>query len=258
MSSSSWDSIDSMSSIDSSDFSESSSSSDSDSDKYCSKDKRWVPFRKYGRCGKPRKSRSSLHSGCKHGKLQLVKDLITRGYNINKLNSSRVSPLVMACRYKHLEIFKFILRLHSFKITQIDIVDIVIADDVDFTRWWLVISQPTRINDEILDRVRQFDNPVGDLNLLTSYNQNREQTLNKIRQNLGMVEDLFSLVVLNTDHYLIRSRCVRSTARWFSILKQLPMELQMLICHRTYGSSKNNINSQLVEKSLKKVVGWYL
>ena len=259
-------SSDSSNSIDSDDF-----SSDSDSDDCSSKNKRWVPFRKYGRCGKPRNP--LLHSACKRGNFQLVKDLINRGYDINKINSHGFSPLMLVCGYNHLEIFKFILRKPSLKITQNDVGHIIIADDIDFTRWWLVISQPNTIDNESLERLQNINepihtydgvltcDPIGDLNLLNSYNHNRKDTLNKIRQDLGMIEDLFSLVVLNTDGYLTHlsgSKCKKSTKRWFSIVKQLPMELQMLICHRTYGSSKNNIRSEKVGGSLKRVIGCIL
>jgi phosphopantetheine adenylyltransferase len=244
---------DSSSDSSSSDSSSSdSSSSDSSSSDDCSKSRRWRSHRK---------PKNALFSAVRKNNIRLVKKLIDQDHDINQTDDCDIDILMTAVRHDHLNIFKFLLGHPLFKISQDDI-RYVILYDIQYIRWLLVISQPEKIKDETLKILRDTlgiaYESLDEIKLLISYNetQNREQTLNKIRRDLGMVEDLFSLVVLNTDEYL-KNKAKKDVKRYFRILKQLPMELQMLICHRVYESPMDNITGEKVDQSLKRVVNWF-
>lgn len=49
------------------------------------------------------------------------------------------------------------------------------------------------------------------------------------------------------------------TCRWFNIAKQLPMELQAILCRRTYGCAKqSSIRSLCVDNQAKNIFDEYL
>jgi len=76
----------------------------------------------------------------------------------------------------------------------------------------------------------------------------RHLTLMNKYQNLEIgitdpISYLLTLVVLVTDNYLqIKQHDIKqqqdTSNRWFNIARQLPLELQEILCHRTFGSSK--------------------
>ena len=75
-------------------------------------------------------------------------------------------------------------------------------------------------------------------------------TRHEVRVELDIPEalslDLFATVVYLCDDYLKIKNLPSPTpsTRFFSILMKLPMEIQMLLCHRTYGLSKDVIPAQ--------------
>jgi hypothetical protein len=92
-----------------------------------------------------------------------------------------------------------------------------------------------------------------------------------MRVELGLQDSLaaevFAMVIfLSDDHLVVRgntatmtttsgSPCEERGKRFFRIIVRLPIELQMLLCHRVFGSTKNNIltrNSEPAFRSLAK------
>jgi len=78
----------------------------------------------------------------------------------------------------------------------------------------------------------------------------------KRRDDLHLAADLFAITVLSCDGYL-QPRCnpgLVRLLRFFNIASRLPMELQMMVCNRAAGSTRNNISSHHVEPSIVKVL----
>lgn len=77
---------------------------------------------------------------------------------------------------------------------------------------------------------------------------------------------MFSLVVLRTDGYL-RARPVpwnggkglqaSMALRFHSIVERLPMELQMVVCHRAYHSSRSVVLSCEAEMAFRHSLKLY-
>lgn len=87
----------------------------------------------------------------------------------------------------------------------------------------------------------------------------------QLRRKLGICDEwmsgTFALIVFVSDKYLrLSSTCdfqekkKKKTARFFSIARRLPMELQMVLCHRLVGSPKTNITGKMCEVAFKDLV----
>jgi hypothetical protein len=83
------------------------------------------------------------------------------------------------------------------------------------------------------------------------------QTRSEIRKEVGWFGDeaeLFALVIFLCDGLLEIKRAGRETARFFKIARRLPMELQMLLCHRVVGSMRASIPVEQGELAFKELV----
>jgi len=96
---------------------------------------------------------------------------------------------------------------------------------------------------------------------------NPAQTRHELRVKLGVLDELaaevFALTVFLCDDLLQLKPSSHHAAtpypatRFFTIAKELPMELQMVLCHRGVGSTKQNIlqkDSEAAFKSLARTL----
>jgi len=98
--------------------------------------------------------------------------------------------------------------------------------------------------------------------VLTRFNEAPSTLVRELQSEFGLfqalVAGLFALTVLLSDGYLRLKGTLTASAdgrvRFFVILEKLPMELQMVVCHRVQGSAKENIHSQDTEVALKVIV----
>jgi len=93
------------------------------------------------------------------------------------------------------------------------------------------------------------------VSLLEKFTANPTQTRHEIRLKLGLLDklaaELFAISVffcddlLQISHTSINSTTLTSSnppaVRFFSIVQRLPIELQMILCHQVYGSTRQNI-----------------
>ena len=97
------------------------------------------------------------------------------------------------------------------------------------------------------------------ISLLERFTANRAQTQYELRLELGLpvalASEMFALVIfLGDDTLKIRETEAQTpTGRFFTIVKRLPMELQMILCHRAFGCNKQNILSRDSELSFKQL-----
>ena len=105
------------------------------------------------------------------------------------------------------------------------------------------------------------------VNLLERFEETPALTRHELRVNLGMLDalaaEVFALTVFLCDDLLQPQTAAATlkpaidTLRFFAIAKGLPMELQMILCHRVFGSMKQNIlrqESEAAFRSLAKVL----
>ena len=103
------------------------------------------------------------------------------------------------------------------------------------------------------------------VSLLERFKVDPTQTRHEICVKLGVLDELaaelFALVVFLCDDLLQLKPASDSAAqasstvvsRFFAIASKLPMELQMLLCHRVFGSMRQNILRQDSEAAFKSL-----
>ena len=94
--------------------------------------------------------------------------------------------------------------------------------------------------------------------LLERVKKNPVKTRHAMRVELGLLDDLaaemFAVIVFVSDGLLqINDTTPSAAARYFSIAKNLPLELQMLLCRRVVGSSKEIISGKESEVAFKEL-----
>ena len=99
------------------------------------------------------------------------------------------------------------------------------------------------------------------VSLLERFLVNEAQTRHELRVKFGMLDELaaegFALTVFLCDDLLQLITSNSAAARFFKIASKLPMELQMMLCHRVVGSVKQNIlhkDSEAAFKSLARIL----
>jgi len=100
--------------------------------------------------------------------------------------------------------------------------------------------------------------------LLRRYRADPQRTRQELRLELGYREalaaDLFALVVFLCDDFLAvaTSATCNSVVPFFRMTTRLPMELQMMVCCRAFGSLQPHILSSLCEASFRALTSLFL
>jgi hypothetical protein len=183
--------------------------------------------------------------------------------DINMDDDNGCTPLWSASYYGHVEVIKWMIALRG--------------DEVDLEKkgeYWEDGEEYTTIE---IARERNVTEVVA---LLERFMKNQAQTRHEIRVELGLVDEnaaeLFAMIVFLCDDFLrIKEPSSASsssssttgatldtataiTATWFfKISKKLPMELQMVLCYRVFGSGKENIKSRHSEAAFKHLAKTY-
>jgi len=81
------------------------------------------------------------------------------------------------------------------------------------------------------------------------------QTRHEVRVKLGVLDKLaaevFALTVFLCDDLLQLQPAASAASRFFAITSKLPIELQMIMCHRAVGSMKQNFLHKDSEPAFK-------
>ena len=100
--------------------------------------------------------------------------------------------------------------------------------------------------------------------LLERFKKDASQTRHAMRVELGWYDgaaaEMFALAVFVSDGILqVKDTTPTPAARFFSIARRLPLELQMIVCHLVVGSAKETISgndSEVAFKSLARTLLW--
>ena len=150
------------------------------------------------------------------------------------LSNDGYTPLYYAAYYGHLEVIK----------------------------WWIAsgremdLGQPgNEKNDAIGGAKKRGKTEV--VSLLERFKGNPDQTRSEIRKELrwfGEEAEFFALVIFLSDGLLeIKAETRSEAARFFRMARELPMELQMVLCHRVVGSMRMNIPGEQRELAFKQL-----
>ena len=220
---------------------------------------------------------------CWSGKVEVVKLLLSDPrVDVNLASVDGCTPLWYAAYYGHTQLLKWLIALRGGQQQQPQTTSTTAATSTTTSaatsaetvpldlhrkgkRWDDKSYSPLEIakregRQEVCDLLREFmEHPVA--------------VRQRIRIELGLVKalagDLFATMVLFCDHYyalqLSESGPLAShqgelqfklagARRFFGVAQRLPMELQMVLCHRVYGSAIDSVLSTHSEPAFQRLL----
>jgi hypothetical protein len=224
--------------------------------------------------------RTALHLACFHGHHEVVSVLVVHSQiNVNQKTNYGDTPFLLGCLNGRVKVVKVLLKDHR--------VDINMAyDDGCIPLWFVsyrgyveVIKGMIALRGDEVDReksgkydgeystaieIARKENNSEMVSLLERFKAKPAQTRHELRVELGLVDELaaelFAMTVFICDDFLRLKEASSSAAailRFFNIVTGLPMELQMVLCSRVFGSSKENIKSKDSEAAFKSLAGTF-
>ena len=216
---------------------------------------------------------NALHCASIFGSVEVVKLLLEHpNINVNSTHGRRRTAFSFSCSNSSMSVFEVLIKDPR--------VDITLADDTGHTPlWWASCCGNHKIVECIIASGRDLgDVEKGKYNgqdytaieiarrewktkvvtLLEGFLANPSHTRHELRVKLGLFDELaaevFALTVFLCDDLLQLKEALSksdNSVRFFSIAKTLPMEIQMLLCHRVVGSTKQNVLSKDSEPAFK-------
>jgi len=210
---------------------------------------------------------TALMMACTYGKDAVVQLLLEHAsIDVNKRTGSGQSPFWFSCRNGHTACARLLLkdnRLLPNEVTErghSPLSSIAFTGNFELLQWWIASGRQLDLggaHQPASDVIRiARDNLNADAaKLLTSFKKDPEATRHEVREQLGYYKELtvevFALVVFLCDGLVSikpnSSQDVMNAVRFFRIARQLPLDLQMVLCQRLGGSGKNAISSSASE-----------
>jgi len=135
---------------------------------------------------------------------------------------------------------------------------------LDIIKWWIAsgremdLGQPGKYTTDVIGGAKNRDRTEV-VTLLERFEENPVKTRRAARVEFGLLDDLagemFALVVFVSDGLLQIKDTTTTTpaARYFKIARSLPLELQMVLCYRQVGSTKEIIPGKESEVAFKEL-----
>jgi len=135
---------------------------------------------------------------------------------------------------------------------------------LDVIKWWIAsgremdLGKPGDVNWTDAIGVAKKEGKTEVVTLLERFKSDASKTRHAVRVELGLLDELaagmFALVVFVSDGLLqINGTTPSPAARFFSIVAQLPLEIQMVLCFRQVGSTKEIIPGKESEVAFKEL-----
>ena len=135
---------------------------------------------------------------------------------------------------------------------------------LDVIKWWIAsgremyLGEPGNYHTDAIGKAKKEGKTEVAI-LLERFKENPAKTRYQVRLELGVADEvaakMFAIVVFLSDGLLQVTQRDQSTsaARFFSIASQLPLELQMVLCYRVKGSSKEILQGKVSEVAFKEL-----
>jgi len=205
----------------------------------------------------PAKKATPFYISCQEGHKEAVATLLDDPrVSVNQPRDDNSTPLWFASQNGHLDVAQHLLasdrEVHVW----------VRSDFNQKTAAEQARQQPDvkRGDHETEDRARKRQtNGPAIANLIDSYEIDPVAVKARLRKTPGIREHFigqaFALVVFHVDSFVaLRAEAPSTTRRFFNICGQLPMELQMVLCNRMFGSPRDVVPSRLSEPAFKWLV----
>ena len=197
--------------------------------------------------------------------------LTTTGINLNAKDRYLQTVLSYATGNDNREILKYLLAAgatcYDKYIERIIVTNAVIVTNDRIKN--MDVNHHHDISDDNSDDDNQ-DDILTDIEVksqgyyLIRYYKRNLSLLLKYQVEVDPISRLFTTIVLLCDNHLILKPVITTTTvtnnisnnitRFYNIVCKLPMEIQMLLCHCMFGSSKQNVNSSLITEQAKVIL----
>jgi len=226
---------------------------------------------------------TALHTASFRGHIEVLKVLLAhRDINVNAKNRDGDTPLALTCKCGKVSVVRILLKDPRVDVTlgdkngstplwwasherRLEVVEWFIASgknlgDVKNTQgknWYqgtaVEIARQFR-STEIVSLLERF---------ISNPSQTRHDVLVQLEQFNDLAAEVFALTVFLCDDLLHLKPALTTTTtcepavaaalQFFAIASKLPMELQMMLCHRAVGSLKQNILHQDSEAAFRSL-----
>ena len=191
--------------------------------------------------------------------------------DVNVKNEFGVTAFCLACANGHTSSVRLLLKDSRVKVNEptnsgSTPLQLVARDGcLDVIRWWIVsgremdLGEPGDVEKTDAIGVAEEEGMTEVVALLERFKSDAAQTRHAMRVELGLLDDLaaemFALVVFVSDGLLQTNDSTTTTpaARFFNIARRLPLELQMMLCFRQVGSTKEIIAGKESEVAFKEL-----
>lgn len=185
---------------------------------------------------KSRAGYTAFFLACENGKTASVRLLLNdaRVTTLNEPAKDGYTPLWCAAENGHLEV-----------------IEVWIASGREMD-----LGQPGNEKNDAVGVAKKRGRPEV-VSLLERFRDHPEETRHEVRMEVGWYDEaaeIFALVVFLCDGLLkTKEGGAADAVRFFGVAKELPMDLQVLLCLRLIGSSRITIPAGLVEKAFKRL-----
>lgn len=199
---------------------------------------------------------TTLHYACFKNQDQVLSLLLAHpGINVNSLGLFNDSPFLVACQARSEACIRLLLKDPRVEVNvassggQTPLLLLAQRRCTSMVKCWVASGKPIDLAAIGSPRHEREDRRNPEVAaLFQRLKGNPEQTMHEMRRELGWYDEMaaegFALVVFLSDGLLdIKSELMSlgAAARFFSMARRLPMELQMILCHRLVGSMGTNI-----------------
>ena len=216
---------------------------------------------------------AALHYACEIGFDSVISVLLDHpAIEVNQEDDAQWTPFFRACFNGHTSCVRLLLKDFRVRVNDPEaggghtpLWHAASHGSQDIIKRWIAsgremdLGQPGNRRTDVIGAAKEHEK-TGVATLLERFKSDASKTRHEIRGELGWYDDLaaemFALVVFVSDG-LLQIKDTKTTtpaARFFSIARRLPLELQMVLCRRVVGSDKEIIPSKDSEVAFKELV----
>lgn len=214
---------------------------------------------------------TALHAACENDHGKVVAMMLARpDILVNQKDEFGWSAFITACSFGSTACVQLMLKDFRVEVDDpdrdgrtpfwraaqsgsLEVVKVLIASGRE-----LGLKRPGYGYDEVI-QVAKNNNYYEVVSLLETFKKNPKKTRYEVGLEIDCLDrpaaNIFALVVFLCDGLLdLIDQTQSSEVRFFKIAKQLPLELQMILCHRMVGSSGDNIPGEIREVGFRDLV----